>query len=256
MPVTTFAVTAAAALVAAFALGLTGYGFGLIAMGVLPYVMPVAEANAVVVPLALIVTVAGVFPLRRGLRLSVLWPLLVGAAVGVPLGVIYLVRLDERVLRISLGAIILLALGGSILASVRERRAESSPDRAQSDYRSPKGRLLAGAVGMVSGSFGGAFSVSGPPVVFYFSEVFSDKSTIKAHLLAYFTFVIAIRVPLLAASGVYSVGLLKLIALSLPVVGAGLWAGTALHNRLPTAVVRRIIQVLLAISAVLMIVRA
>lgn len=250
------AVTAAAMLAASFAVGLTGYGFGLIAMGILPYVMPVSAANGVVVPLALVVTVVGIVPLARELRFSILWPLFVGAAIGVPMGVVYLVRLNEGVLRLSLGVVILVALAGSVFASLRARWGPPGDAHARETRpgtASPAARIVAIVVGAVSGAFGGAFSVSGPPVVLYFSEVLAGKRAVKAHLLAYFVFVVAARLPILAVSGVINRETLGLGAPMLPVVGLGLWMGTLLHDRLPAQSVRRIIQALLAVSATLLI---
>lgn len=272
----TLLIAAVAFLFASLAIGLTGYGFGLVAMGFLPYVFPVAEANAIVVPLGLLITIVALIPIRRQVSLGVAWPLYVGAAIGIPLGVVYLVRLDERILRISLGAIILVALLASVYVAVREARsgrrshgggttsrpASSPVGRASSAARPmvrPRGaaaRLIAVLVGVVSGSFGGAFSVSGPPVVVYFNELYRDKRAIKANLLAYFTFVIAVRVPVLVASGVITGGTLLTAAMMLPSVALGLWVGTLLHNRLPTRVVRYVIQGLLAVSAMLLMVGA
>jgi uncharacterized protein len=262
----TLVFAAIAFLLASLAIGLTGYGFGLVAMGFLPYVFTVAEANAVVVPLGWLITVVALVPLRRHVSLAMLWPLFLGAVVGVPLGVVYLVRLDERILRVSLGVIILLALAASLYVAARTRRETSTTtrrtagsgarDRVERTPRGPVARLLAVAVGVVSGSFGGAFSVSGPPVVVYINEVHRDKTVIKANLLAYFVFLISVRVPLLVVSDVLTADLLLVAVLMLPSVALGLWVGTLLHNRLPTHIVRYCIQSLLAVSAVLLIVGA
>ena len=261
-------ITAGAVGAAAFATGLTGYGFGLVAMGILPYVMSVAEANALVVPLAFVLTIVALIPLRRELTVRLLWPVALGALAGVPIGVVYLIRLDEGVLRLSLGVIIFIALAGSIFGGIRERRRAAMAGGGGSDAaersavpRSGRGRIAArriGAVGvgLVSGAFGGAFSVSGPPVVLYLSEILPGKRRLKAHLLAYFNFVISIRLILLSASGVITAEVLKTAVWMLPALGIGVFAGTILHNRLPTQIVRVIIQGLLAISALLLIVAA
>ena len=260
-------ITAGAVGAAAFATGLTGYGFGLVAMGILPYVMSVAEANALVVPLAFVLTIVALIPLRRELTVRLLWPVALGALAGVPIGVVYLIRLDEGVLRLSLGVIIFIALAGSIFGGIRERRrtAMAGGGKAATGEsavpRSGRGRIAArriGAVGvgLVSGAFGGAFSVSGPPVVLYLSEILPGKRRLKAHLLAYFNFVISIRLILLSASGVITAEVLKTAVWMLPALGIGVFAGTILHNRLPTQIVRVIIQGLLAISALLLIVAA
>lgn len=258
------ALLAATVFFAAVAVGLTGYGFGLVAMGILPYVLTVAEANAIVGVLGLAVMVAALVPLRFVIEWRLVVPLIAGAAAGVPLGVIYLVRLDERVLRISLGVVILFALAASLWSSHRARReARAAAPRGPAGRPETRGRpgrtlsfLLASLVGFSSGALGGAFSVGGPPIVLFLSGKLESKRAIKASLVAYFTFVIGFRLPILAASGVLTGPLLVRSAIVSPAVVAGLVLGTIMHNRLSSEMVRRVIQVLLAASATMMIVGA
>jgi uncharacterized membrane protein YfcA len=117
-------------------------------------------------------------------------------------------------------------------------------------------RLVAALVGLASGALGGAFSVGGPPVVLFLNAKLRSKRAVKACLVAYFTFVISLRLPILAASGVLTGPLLLRSVLLAPAVAAGLILGTVLHNRLSSEAVSRVIQVLLAVSAVMMIVGA
>ena len=243
---------------AALAIGLTGYGFGLVAMGILPYVLTVAESNAIVAVLGLAVVIAAVVPLRKAIEWRLVVPLIAGAAAGVPVGVFYLVRLDERVLRISLGVVILFALAVSLWTSHRARQATRSGRAAAGARPEPQDepwrtRLVAAVVGLASGALGGAFSVGGPPVVLFLNAKLTSKRAVKASLIAYFTFVIALRLPILAASGVLTGSLLLRSVMLAPAVAAGLILGTVLHNRLSSEAVRRVIQVLLAVSAVMMI---
>ena len=248
----TILVVSVAVLFASFSMGLTGFGFALVAMGVLPYVMTVAQANGVVLILAMIVCLVGVVPIRKKVRLDVLRPVWAGALLGTPLGVFYLVELNETVLRISLGAVILLAIAGSLLQG-RDRDPEQSDQASGSPW---KGRLTAAGVGVLSGAFGGAFSVGGPPIVLYLNSTISEKTEIKASLFGFFIVNMLLRGPLLIANGIVTRETLLLSALSLPALAVGLSVGTLLHDRLETRVVRIIIQVLLIISATLLILNA
>jgi hypothetical protein len=235
---------------ASFATGLTGFGFGLISMGVLPYVMSVSEANGIVAIVATITAVVAFIPVRKSAQLGRLWPIYLGAAVGVPLGVFYLVELNESVLRITLGVVILLAI---VATSRAGARAEEKGARA-TEPRGLRARLIAAGTGLASGSLGGAFSVGGPPVVVYFNATLIDKTEIKAHLLGYFMFSLTVRAPLLIATGVIDVDAAMSAAIALPALAVGTFVGHKLHDRLPTRIVRIIIQVLLAVSAVSLII--
>ena len=243
-------------LVAAFAIGLTGFGFGLVAMGVLPYLMDVSDATVLVAVTGLPVTIAGMLPIRRSIDLRRLVPLLIGAAIGAPLGVLFLVRIDEGLVRIVLGAIILLAVGVSLYGSIRTRVARDTQSPPGPDTQFPGGPLRSagvGLIGVVGGALGGAFSVSGPPVVLYFSQALQDKRAIKASLLAFFTFVIAARLPYYAVTGMLDGRMLLTGLIVMPALVVGLVLGNRLHDRLPTATIRTTIQVLLAVSATLLI---
>jgi uncharacterized membrane protein YfcA len=247
----TIVIVAATVLFASFSMGLTGFGFGLVAMGIFPFLMTVADANALVLMLAGVVCIAGVTPLIRQVRWDVLWPVLIGSAVGVPLGILYLVELNESILRISLGVVILSALAGTEYLSRRTQK----PGRPAPE-RSGKRRAVGAALGVFSGGFGAAFSVGGPPIVLFLNNHLSDKTQIKATLLMFFIFNMTFRAPLLAAAGVITTETLMLSLWSLPTLAVGLVSGSLLHTRLDSGVVRRLIQVLLVVSASMLIIRA
>lgn len=239
------AVLAVSTLAASFIMGLTGFGFGLVAMGVLPYVMTVARANGHVLILGTTVIVAALVPVVRRVKLDLIWPLFVGAAIGVPIGVFYLVRMNESVLRITLGVV--------IIAAVATQMRRTDPERAAMNARTPTGRLITAGVGMAAGMLGGAFSVGGPPVVILIHQTLTDKTDIKANLLAYFMFSVAVRAPLLAASEILTREILINSLVVLPLLVAGLIAGNLLHTRLSTKVVRYVVMVMLIVSATLLI---
>lgn len=240
LAITTFA--------ASFIMGLTGFGFGLVTMGVLPYVMTVATANGHVVILGTTVIIAALVPVIRRVQLDLIWPLFLGAAIGVPIGVFYLVQMNESVLRVTLGIV--------ILTAVMTQLRGSKVGRPSINPRSVVGRFVTTGVGLTAGMLGGAFSVGGPPVVIFFNQTLRDKTDIKANLLAYFLFSVAARTPLLAANEILTAEVLTNSLLALPLLAAGLVAGSLLHRRLSTSVVRYVVMGMLIVSASLLILEA
>ncbi len=91
-------------------MSLSGFGFNLISMGFFTLFLPVREATVLVSLLLLPVIAVNLFILRRDIRFKKTVPVLAAAIVGLPFGVWGLVRLNERVLLIGLGAIILAAI--------------------------------------------------------------------------------------------------------------------------------------------------
>ena len=241
MPIADIVTIGVATAIAAFTIALTGFGFALISMSVYPNFMRVDEASALVGILALIIVAVTVLPIRRYIRMTILWALILGAAVGVPIGVFLLVHLDEQILRIGLGATILISLGADLLKK-RDNRSKSIPFA-----------LLAG---LVSGAFGGAFSVAGPPVVLYLSSNVKHKYELKANLLFYFFFIAALRLPAFLISGVITMSTIRTaLIVALPLV-AGITIGSIAFKRLEPERFRVAVRILLAVSATTLIIRA
>lgn len=226
---------------ASFAIGITGFGFGLITMSVYPNFMPVPESAALVAVLGLGIIVVNLYPIRTHIRFDILWPLLVSAVAGVPVGVLVLVRFSEVVLRIGLGSLILVTLLFDVL---RPKHIERKPNYA-----------VAVVAGVVSGAFGGAFSVSGPPVVLYLSAIIRHKYELKASLLAYFFAIAILRLPFLVAGGILSVQLFRIALIVLVPLAGGLAVGMIVFRRMNEKLVRTVVRVFLAVSAILLIIR-
>lgn len=227
---------------ASLVIGLTGMGFGIVAMGFFPLFLPVAESNVIVSLLSIPVILANLVGIRRHIQFRMLLPVLVTTLVFVPIGVWGLVRLNERVLLIGLGALIFVSLIVSQIATHGHTRSPSLP--------------LAVLAGALSGTFGGAYSISGPPVALYLTTILADKRDLKASLLFHFLIQIIFRLALFTAGGVATAVHVKTALVLLIPVGLGFATGVPLFNRIPSLWMRRLTQGMLAISSIVLIIRA
>src|SRR5438132_3663475 len=75
--------TFAGALVA----GLSGFAFGLVAASIWLYILSPLQTATLIIAFGLIVQGYSVWKLRRALDFAKLWPFVLGAAIGVPVGV-------------------------------------------------------------------------------------------------------------------------------------------------------------------------
>jgi uncharacterized protein len=192
---------------AGFAQGLSGFGFGLITMPLLPLFMGVKDAVTLTVLLNLVVcgttflSIHYHYSWRQGLGL------LVGALLGVPAGVYVLIHMNQTLLLRILGGVMLsFAINELWLTRAKPVRLSSR---------------LALPFGLVSGGLSGAFNMGGPPaIVFCYSQTWS-KEQIVALLQIVFGLSTCLRLVLLGSAGYLKKTLLLAGLWSLaPLIGA------------------------------------
>ena len=93
----------------AFVAGLSGFAFGLIAASLWLYILTPLQSATLIVAFGLIVQGYSVWKLRRALDWRKLWPFVVGAAIGVPVGVTLLTWSDPRSVRMAVGIFLVCA---------------------------------------------------------------------------------------------------------------------------------------------------
>ena len=201
---TEFLIAAAVLMGAGFFQGATGFGFGLVAMSVLPHFVDARLAVLYVSLASPFVTLRILYGLRKWMNLRRALPMLAGSmAVGMPLGVWFFVGAPSPLLKklvggaVAAGALLLLAFGRRV--RLRLHPAWGLP------------------VGAVSGFLGGACNVSGPPLILYLWMQKLKKEELGACLQLVF-----------ASAAVWKVALLLSWGQVDPLVGAeGVCAGLA-----------------------------
>ena len=96
--------TFAAALVA----GLAGFAFGLVGAAVWLYILTPLQTATLIIAFGLVVQGYSVWTLRRALAWNKIMPLVIGAAFGVPIGVLMLTNTNPIFLRAGVGIVLVL----------------------------------------------------------------------------------------------------------------------------------------------------
>src|ERR1700676_4168644 len=96
--------TFAGALVA----GLSGFAFGLVAASIWLYILDPLQTATLIIAFGLIVQGYSVWKLRHALDWQKLWPFVLGAALGVPVGVSILTWANPAHVRMGVGAFLVL----------------------------------------------------------------------------------------------------------------------------------------------------
>src|SRR2546429_2558637 len=104
----TVALYLTATFAAALVTGVAGFAFGLVAAGVWLHILTPMQTATLIIAFGLVVQGISVWKLRHALRWSRLWPFLLGAAFGVPLGVAILGWARPDYVRVTVGVVLVL----------------------------------------------------------------------------------------------------------------------------------------------------
>jgi len=196
-----------------------GFGLALIAMPLLALVYDVPSAAALVAFCSLTSSTLMLVQQRREIEVSESAPLVISAAAGVPLGLLVIRRAPEDLVTALLGALV---AAFSLYMLFRPRLVE---------LKQPRLKYLFGFVG---GIFGGAYNISGPPVILYGALRRWPPQRFRVILQGFFlptSILIWIGHGL---TGLWTEEVLRLFVFALPALVVGTFAGHWLNQRLPT----------------------
>ena len=216
----------------------TGFGFGIFIMTVLPFLVPsYAEATTLSGLLAMTTSLAVSFRMRHYLSWRKILPLLIIFSVVSALSIFCLKRMDEVLLKRILGVVLILI---SIYFAFFSRR-----------IKIPTTLPAQATTGTLSGLMGGFFGMQGPPVVLYFISTAKDKNEYMAQAQTYFvignTFMTIVRgcngflTPAVGRGYLYGIG----------GVIIGMSLGAFVFKRIPNRVFRYIVYAYIAVSGII-----
>ena len=139
-------------MLAAFTESLSGFGSALVAMALLPLLMSVQEAVPLVALVSLAVELVLLIYYRSALNLQAIRRLVIAAMLGIPLGILFLARVNEKIVLTGLGIVLV----SYAMYSLQQLRVPA--------FAHP---LWVWFFGFLGGVLGGAYNTSGPPVVIY-----------------------------------------------------------------------------------------
>jgi uncharacterized membrane protein YfcA len=226
------------ALAAGLVQGLSGFAYGLTAMAFWAWTVDPRLAGPMVVVGSLIgqlITIAGV---RKGFRLIVIAPFVIGGVIGVPLGVMLLRVIDPTVFKAAVGAV--LAVYCPVMLFAREL--------PQVKPRWPA--LADGAVGALGGAMGGLGGFSGVSVTLWATLRGFPADTQRAAIQSFNLAMHIVTLSVYAAGGLITAESMQLCALTVGVALVPTLIGLRLYTRFDALTFRRLVLSLLALSGV------
>ena len=218
---------------AGFVQGLSGFGFGLVSMSLMPMFMGVKQAAAISTVFSLLATVTTFVRHYREYNWRLGLSFLVSVCAGVPLGVYFLQQASEAVLLRLLGTIML-------IFAAREFLLRQQPQTIPPALTVP--------LGLFSGALSGAFNLGGIPSAAYAYAHPWSRGQVMAFLQVIITLSCILRVIFYG-----KVGLLKDFSwahaalLAVPLYAA-IWLGHFVLGRVSPAHLRKGIFVFIGLS--------
>jgi len=229
--------TFAGALVA----GLSGFAFGLVAASIWLCILTPLQTATLIVAFGLIVQGYSVWKLRSSLDWKKLAPFVLGAALGVPVGVGILTWANPAHVRIGVGAFLVLY---SLYALFRPAIEPVKAGGAAADA----------GVGFLNGMLGGITGLAGILVTIWCGLRGWPKDVQRTVFqpVAVATFLMSAL--WIGARGAITADTIKLFLIGLPALLAGTWLGLRLFGRLNEAAFRKLVLVLVLASGVVLVI--
>jgi len=230
-----------ATFVAAVVTGLAGFAFGLVASAIWLHAITPVQSATLIVLFGLLVQGYAVWKLRHALSFSLLWPFLLGGALGVPVGTNILGMARPEHMRAGIGAVLIVY---SLYGLLRPNLPPAKSAHALGD----------GTAGFLNGVLGGMTGLSGILVIVWCGLRGWSRDVQRSVFQPSAVFVFLMTATWLGARGQISLDTLKLFVIGLPLVLVGTWIGMNLYGRLDEAGFRRVVLVLLLASGVALVV--
>jgi len=221
---------------AALVTGVAGFAFGLIAAAIWLHILTPLQTASLIIGFGLLVQGVSVWKLRHALKWTRLWPFLIGAALGVPLGVAVLDWANADHVRIAIGAILILYSIYALARPAIKMTAGGAPADA--------------GVGFLNGVLGGLTGFAGILVTIWCGMRGWPKDEQRAVFQPVGVAIFAMSALWLGARGSVSADIGWLFLLGLPALLAGTWAGLKLYGKLDEAGFRKIVLALLLVSGI------
>lgn len=215
-----------------------GFGGGLTAMPLITMVLPLKMAAPMSVMVGTATALYATWLSRKETDWKSALVLIVFSLAGIPVGLYALSFLPDHIMKIGLGAFIILYSFYSLFI----------PRLPVYDKR-----WIAAPMGAIAGALGAAFSTNGPPVVMYGMLRNLAPAAFRGTLNAFFTANNIAIIGGLATSGILTISTVKLVIFCIPTMILGSLVGQYVHKRISVKVFRLMVFLLLIASGAMLI---
>ncbi len=213
---------------AALAKAVIGFGDSMLAIPLLTLLLGLKTAAPLVGLYVSLATLIMLIRYWRDLNVAVVWRLLAAAAVGIPLGALGLKFLPETGLRVTLGGVLILT---GLFQVARITLPPLSGERWSYVF------------GFLAGLCGGAYNMTGPPVIVFVALRRWSPDETRITLQGFFMPVNVMVLIGQASAGLWTMRVLELFVVSLPAMVGALWLGGRVTQRFAARDLARVMHI-------------
>lgn len=230
-------IVALGAVAAGFVQGLSGFGFGMVAMSFWAWTLEPRLAALLAVCGALTGQLVAAATVRRGFDRVRLLPFVLGGLVGIPIGVAVLPRLDMDAFKVILGTLLVLWCPAMLMAKNLPRITRG-------------GRVADALVGMAGGVMGGLGGFTGAIPTLWCTLRGFDKDGQRAIIQNFNLAMLSVTFAAYLAKGFVTPAMLPSLAIVLPAMLLPALIGMRVYIGISELAFRRIVLLLLTASGV------
>ena len=219
-----------------FVSGFSGFAMGLVVSGIWLHLITPIQTAALIAGYGLLTQGYGIAKLRHALNWPNIWPLTLGTAIGIPIGVVLLTHINPSWLLFGVGVLLVVYAVYSLA-------------------RPPIGPMKIGvpadiAIGVSNGLLGGLTGLGGviSTISCQWRGWSRDKQRAVFQPVLFAAFVIISISQLVAGS--YTAETVKLYGIGLPFMIAGIWVGFRLYGTINDETFRKTVLILVLLAGV------
>jgi uncharacterized protein len=215
--------------------GLSGFGFSILAIPLISFILIPKTSVPILLIYSIIINITVLASTRKALDLKKIWLLLLGAVIAIPFGTKLLIILPENIIRGFIGILILI-FGTVLLSGLRIKFKRS--------------KLIMLPIGFLSGILGASISISGPPIIIYFTSLETEKQEFRGNLAIYFFLLNLFTIPVYFMNGLFTGEVLRNTLIYLPALVAGVLTGNLISSKIKDSHFRLITLYLLLVMGI------
>lgn len=217
-----------------------GFGDALIGMPLLALILPLRTASPLMAFVGPTLAILLLIRVWRHLRIRIVLRLILATLAGIPFGLFFLKRVDERAVKTVLAVVIIFfALYNLFKPGLLRLRTERS----------------SWAFGFTAGVLGAAYSTNGPPVVLYGMLRGWTPETFRATLQGYFLPTGTAILIGQGIAGLWTGAVFRTYLFSLPLIFLAVLAGTALARKIHPSRFNQAVHVLMLAAGTVLLVK-